>query len=203
MERVIAYVDGNELNAALRAKGWERFSWLDVSGLARRFLAPGQELVMTRYFVSLVDEPEAERRRQAIYLETLQTLPGLRAFCSQQPAETTSVRQYGLEAALEVKRVPAVEIAVEMMLDAALDRMDAVMLCSTDGSLAAVLSTARRLERHRPITVVFPPGQRSPALEQSASNVLHIGYHDLAESQLQDRIAKDKGVVLRKPEARR
>jgi len=201
MERVIAYVDGNELHSALHLQGWQRFAWLDIPELASKFLQAGQELVTTRYFVSLIDGPEAERRQQAVYLEALQSLPGLRAHCSPQPAETSSIRRYGREEALEVNRTPAVEIAVELLLDAALDRMDAVLLCSTDGSLAAVLATVRRLERYRPITVVFPPGQRSPALEQAAASVLHIGHPDLSKSQLPDRIVKGKGMVLKRPEA--
>ncbi len=200
MERVIAYVDGWALHAALRDKGWQRFYWLDVQALARRFLDPGQELVMTRYFTALVGEPEEERKRQAIYLEALQTLPRFHGYYVERSAERGPGEQGSREFAFRLEQTSPVEIAVELLVDVALDRLDAALLFSADSSLAGVVSTARRLLRHRSIVVVFPPGEGCMALQQTASNVLHMGQLDLRRSQLPDRIEKEKGVVLLRPE---
>ena len=65
MERVIAYVDGYNLYYGLRSKGWKRFYWLNIQSLVSQFLKPHQNLVMTKYFTTVIKQPEAKRRRQS------------------------------------------------------------------------------------------------------------------------------------------
>ena len=200
MERVIAYVDGNCLSFGLCSKGWQRFLWLDVRALAGHFLGPGQELVLTRYVAELVAGPEAERRRQAVYLEALRTRPDFRGSYVPYLSEDIPCRGCGREVPAHIEKMAPVELAVDLLADAALDRFDAALLFTADGSLAGAVATARRLGRHRPITVVFPPGMRSVALEDVASGVLHVGNRELAKSLLPDFVERKDDSPLRRPE---
>ena len=200
MERVIAYVDGNSLYSGLCSKGWQRFLWLDVRALAGRCLNPGQELVMTHYFAELVEGPEEERRRQAVYLEALRTLPDFRGHYVPYLSETIRCRGCGREVPVHIVKMTPVELATELLADAALDRFDAALLFSAEGSLAGPVATARRLGRHRPITVVFPPGLRALALEEAASGVLHVGNRELAGSLFPNTVTRKGDAPLRRPE---
>jgi hypothetical protein len=77
MERVVAYIDGYNLYFGLRSSGWKRFYWLNVKAMVGHLLRPAQSLVLTRYFTSVVKQPEDKRQRQKVFLEALQTLPDL------------------------------------------------------------------------------------------------------------------------------
>jgi hypothetical protein len=200
MERAIAYVDGYGLEAALRTKGWQSFCWLDIPALARRFLDPGQELMFTRYYNMLVEAPDEERHRQAVFLDALQTLPGFLGNYVEPHPGTALCKGCGREIELGPEKSIAVELTTDLLADAAVDRFDAALLVSAEDSLAGPVTTARRLLRHRPIAVVSLSGWGSLPLQQAASSVLHLGQLDLRRSQLPDRIEKEKGVVLRRPE---
>jgi hypothetical protein len=200
MERVIAYVDGHALREGLRARSWQAFSWLDLPALARRFLSPGQDLLFTRYYGMLVEGPEEERRRQALYLDALQTLPGFLGNYLEPHGETVVCAGCGREVEVGPGKSIAVELTTDLLADAAVDRFDAALVFSAEDSLAGPVTTARRLLRHRPIAVLTLPGQGSLPLQQAASSVLHIGQLDLRRSQLPERIEKEKGMVLRRPE---
>jgi hypothetical protein len=92
MERVIAYVDGHNLYYGLRSKGWKRFYWLNIQSLASQFLKPHQNLVMTKYFTTVIKQPEAKRRRQAAFLDALQTLSDYQIYCRASFALQKAVR---------------------------------------------------------------------------------------------------------------
>ena len=72
-ERVAAYVDGFKLYFGLKSSGWQRY-WLNVQQLASNLLKPGQTLVATKCFTSLVSDPPDKQKRQTTFLEALQTL---------------------------------------------------------------------------------------------------------------------------------
>ena len=54
MSRVIAYIDGFNLYFGLKSKGWKRHYWLDVVGLSRSLLKPGQTLQAAHYFTARI-----------------------------------------------------------------------------------------------------------------------------------------------------
>ena len=95
MESVIAYVDGYNLYHGLRAKGWKRFYWLNIAALARQLLKPDQTLASTKYFTTVVKHPDDKRRRQAVFLEALQTLPDFRIFYGQFLEDLLTCRKCG------------------------------------------------------------------------------------------------------------
>src|SRR5260221_929237 len=69
-ERVAAYIDGFNLYHGLHVEG-RRHLWLDLEGLVRSLLKPGQELVVVRYFTARVRNNPASEQRQNMYLKAL------------------------------------------------------------------------------------------------------------------------------------
>jgi len=88
MQRVIAYIDGYNLYYGLRAKYWKWSYWLNLQALGRSLLKPGQSLESNKYFTTIAKQPYDRNRRQAQYLEALQTLTAFHIyyghFLSQQ-----------------------------------------------------------------------------------------------------------------------
>ena len=70
-ERVAAYIDGFNLYHGLHVEG-RRHLWLDLEGLVRSLLKPGQQLVGVRYFTARVRNNPSSEQRQTMYLKALQ-----------------------------------------------------------------------------------------------------------------------------------
>jgi uncharacterized LabA/DUF88 family protein len=199
MKRVIAYIDGFNLYHGLRAKGWKRFYWLNLPALARQVLKPDQALAATKYFTTVVKEPEDKRRRQTVYLEALQTLPDFHIFYGQFLEDKVTCRKCGHMYLTHHEKMTDVNIAVELLADAYQDRFDLALLLSADSDLVAPVRAVRRLFSAKSVIVAFPPKRSSFALEKAANAALHIGHNELSKSQFPETVAKPKGVILRRP----
>jgi uncharacterized LabA/DUF88 family protein len=199
MKRVIAYIDGFNLYHGLREKRWKRFYWLNLQALARQLLKPAQTLIVTKYFTTVVKEPEDKRRRQTVYLEALQTLPDFRIFYGQFLEDKVTCRKCGHTYITHHEKMTDVNLAVELLADAYQDRFDLALLLSADSDLVGPVQAVRGLFNAKEVIVAFPPKRSSFALEKAASAALHIGHNELSKSLFPEAVAKTKKVVLRRP----
>jgi len=199
VERVIAYVDGYNLYYGLREKGWKRFYWLNIQAMVGHLLKPGQMLVVTKYFTTIVKKPEDRRRRQAVFLEALQTLHDFQIYYGHFLADTVSCRNCGHTYETYHEKMTDVNISVELMSDAFQDRFDIALLVSADSDLVGPVKAVQRLFSHKRVVVAFPPGRSSKALKQAADAQIYVSRSVLAKSVLPDQVIKPYGYVLRRP----
>ena len=199
MERVITYIDGYNLYYGLRAKGWKKFYWLNVQAMARHLLKPHQTLVLTKYFTTIIKHPDDRRRRQAVFLEALQTLNDFRIYYGHFLADTVSCHNCGHTHETFHEKMTDVNISVELMSDAFQDRFDVAVLVSADSDLVGPVKAVRRLFPQKRVVVAFPPERSSKALKQTANAQIYIGRDVLAQSLLPEQVAKPDGYILRRP----
>lgn len=118
MQRVIAYVDGFNLYYGLRSKHWKWFYWLNIQEMARRMLKPGQILVSTKYFTSIVNRPADKHKRQSIFLEALRTLSNSYIYYGHFLSDTVTCSHCGHTYQTYHEKMTDVNIATELMSDA-------------------------------------------------------------------------------------
>lgn len=201
MTRVLVYADGLNLYHGLRDKGWRRYYWLDVRRLAERLLLPDQTLVAVRYFTARVSaEPgnPDKPRRQSAYLDALATLPDLAIHYGQYEAREQRCRQCGRTWLKREEKMTDVNIAVEMLGDAADDAFDTVILVSADSDLVGPVRAVRERYGKR-VVVAFPPNRASGALRRAATATIAIDREALQGSQLPDRLVGPTGAPLMRP----
>jgi uncharacterized LabA/DUF88 family protein len=200
-ERVIVYIDGFNLYLGIRASGLGRYLWLDLCAFAKNLLHPGQNLVSVRYFTSRVSAPESKRKRQSAYLDALSTLDPLMVFIAYGNFQLTPFRchQCGGESDVPNEKQTDVNIAVEMLADAFLDRFDVALLVSADSDLCPAVSAVRKLFPNKRIVACFPPGRASKELASVVSASYTIGRGKLKDSQFPDVIETAGGFRLHKP----
>lgn len=198
-ERIIAYIDGYNLYYGLREKGWKWAYWLDVQAMAKALLKPGQALVLTKYFTSVVKRPEDRRRRQAIYLEALQTLTEFEIYYGHFLADTITCRACGATHETYHEKMTDVNIAVQMISDAYRDQFDTALLVSADSDLVSPVTAVRQLFADKRVVVALPPARWSKALSQAANGYLHIGPNTLSKCLFPDQLRKPDGFVLQRP----
>lgn len=202
MDRVIAYVDGFNLYFGMKSKGWRRFYWLDVPTMIGKILKPAQQLVGTKYFTSRVSPSPGDPdkpKRQSVYLDALQTLPGLSVFFGHYLQTTSTCWKCGSSRLIQSEKMTDVNIATQLLADAFLDKFDTALLVSGDSDLAPPVTLIRQLFPTKWITVAFPPGRYSRLLSTAAKSTYHIGRDKLATSQLPNPVVKPGGFSLHRP----
>lgn len=199
MERVIAYIDGFNLYYGLRSQQMRRFYWLNLQALACDFLRPGQSLVATRYFTSIVTEPEDKRLRQTAFIDALLTLDDLTVTYGKFLCNTVTCRNCGHSYERYNEKMTDVNIAVQMLSDAYRNEFDVAFLVSADSDLVPPVREVRQLLNKR-VIAIYPPGRGSGDLDRAVNGHLHITDTALARCQFPDEVIAAKGVVLQRPD---
>lgn len=211
-ERVIAYVDGFNLYFGLRDKGFQRYYWLNIQAMVKNLLRPYQQLVRTKYFTArisgpkrtgnslLADKIEAKRRRQAIFLEALETLTDFEIYYGHYLGKLVQCRGCGRNWADHEEKMTDVNIATETLTDAFRDNFDTALLISADSDLVPAIRSLKRLFAKKRVIVFFPPERFSAQLKNVADKQLTIGRGTLAKSQFPDQVFKTDGNLLKRPE---
>jgi uncharacterized LabA/DUF88 family protein len=199
MTRVVTYVDGYNLYHGMRDAGYRRFLWLNVVELARSLLAPDQELVLTRYFTTIVTEPEEKRLRQQVFLDALATVPNL-AFQKGHYIRThITCRNCGTQTHAYHEKMTDVKIAVAMVADAHNDTFDTAILVTGDGDQVGTVEYIRESFEDKSVIVAFPPRRKSKELRGVASGTIDVGRNSLAKCQFPEVVVRSDGYELRRP----
>lgn len=199
MERIIVYIDGFNLYFGMKSKGWRRYYWLNLQKLALNLLKEGQELVTTKYFTSRISSPPDQTKRQATYIEALETLNNFHIYYGHYMTNTVECKKCGAIIPKPNEKMTDVNIAVEMLTDAFADKLDRAIFISADSDLAEVIRKMRKLFPDKKVVAAFPPERSSFTLTKIAYAAFTIGRKKLAESQFPDEVTKQDGFVLHRP----
>ena len=201
-ERVIVYVDGFNLYYGLKSKGWQRYYWLDVRRLGENLLLPGQVLVAVRYFTARISPrlgSPSKSKRQATFLEALETRSDLHIYYGHYLAKERHCRECGAEWITYEEKMTDVNIAVELLSDAQDDAFDIAIIISGDSDLTPPVRATLERYPERRVIVASPPSRHSSQLADAATAAFSIGRKKLKDSQLPDEVVKPGGFVLRRP----
>ena len=199
MERVIAYVDGFNLYFGLKSKGWNRYYWLNIQLLAQNLLKPDQRLLTTKYFTARIASPPDKQRRQATYIEALETLNDFQIFYGKYQLNPRHCSHCGFQDEVPNEKMTDVNITVEILKDAYQDKFDVALLISADSDLVPPLKTVKELFPKKRVVMASPPGRYSIDLANSADKSLVIGRARIAKSLFPNEIEKKDGYILRRP----
>ena len=147
MRRVCVYIDGFNLYFGLKSKNWKHYYWLDMRRLAESLLKPYQKLEFVRYFTSRISKNSTSPdkvKRQAIYLEVLQTLPDFAIHYGHYLQKQRKCRNCDKTWETYEEKMTDVNIAVQLLSDAQDDRFDTAIMISGDSDLTSPVSEVLR-----------------------------------------------------------
>ena len=198
-ERVIAYIDGFNLYFGLKDKGWRRYLWLDLVGMARDLLKPHQELVGVKYFTTRVGNPVESVRRQSTYIDALTHHGGVEFVFGNFLWNPIGCDGCGREWDKREEKQTDVAIAVHMICDSLAGAFDTCLLVCGDSD--QVPSVTKLVEEHgKRVVVACPPERISNHLNSAASAHFVIGRQAFANNHLPDYVTNpDTGYVLYRP----
>lgn len=184
-DRLVLYVDGFNLYHGLRAESHCEHLWIDVVALAG-LLRPRSEVVAVRYFTApVLGDPEAASRQEH----------HLRAMQARHPSVLEIVRgRYqrrtwqcrACESKIQTyeEKESDVNVAVNLVADAAQGRMDTAILLSADSDMAPAVRTAWRIAPDLTILAAFPPNRNSAELKDLMPGSFHVGMDKVRRAQM-------------------
>ncbi len=95
--------------------------------------------------------------------------------------------------------MPDVNIAVELLNDAADDAFDTALIVSADSDLTAPVEAVRQRYPRKRVVIACPPDRQSKRLESVAHAYFRIGRKKFHDSQFPYEVVKPGGFVLRRP----
>ncbi|NLH69367.1 MAG: NYN domain-containing protein [Brooklawnia sp.] len=199
-ERLNVYVDGFNLYHGIHDQAGCRLLWLDLVALAVS-LRPRSALGHVHYFTAAVDgQPEALRRQQ-IYLNALSTHGGdrLTITMGRYQKKTLTCRKCSASWVHREEKETDVNIAVQLVVDAASDAMDAALIISADSDLVPAIKAARALKPMLFMAAAFPPKRFSAELKNLMPASFHIGLDKLRSSQLPGNVTTADGLTFSRP----
>jgi uncharacterized LabA/DUF88 family protein len=92
-----------------------------------------------------------------------------------------------------------VNIAVEILSDAYLDKYDTALLITGDSDLVPPINAVHNFFKNKRVVVAFPPNRYNVSVNHAAKGSLMIGRKKLKDAQFDEKIVKNDGFVLIKP----
>ena len=198
-ERVIAYVDGFNLYFGMKASGKNDILWLNIQKLSKSLLKPNQELVLTKYFTSRVRNHPDKEKRQKTYIEAIETLPDCKIYYGHYQSQIEECRKCGHTYPYANEKMTDVNIAVEVLGDAYLDKYDMALLITGDSDLVPPINAVHNFFKHKRVLVAFPPNRFNVSINHAAKGSIMIGRKKLKDAQLEEKIIKKDGFILIRP----
>lgn len=198
-KRIIAYIDGFNLYFGLKDSGYRRYYWLNLQRMAETFMRAGGRLIMTKYFTARISHPESKRKRQANYLEALDTLSDFTIYYGHYLDKKIACWKCKNEWLSHEEKMTDVNIATELLRDAFCDNFDTAFLFTADSDLVPPINVIRELFPEKRIVAIFPPKRFSSHLKRAAHGQLSIGRGCLKKCQFPQQVQKTDGFILHRP----
>ncbi len=187
-ERVAAYIDGFNLYHGLHEKG-RRYLWLDLEGLARSLLKPGQQLVSVRYFTARVRNNPGSEQRQQMYLKALAAHGSMLdiRYGRFQEKSMKCRRCAGTWITYEEKESD-VALAVSLVGDGVAGIFDTALLISADSDMAPAIRELRSRRPQARVIAALPPHRNSNDLRAVCDATFTIGLTKVRQAQLPETV---------------
>jgi len=205
---VIAYIDGYNLYNGLKAKGWNRYYWLDLRRLClnllqllrqQNFINGDYTLQDVKYFTSKVKGNPKRHQKQKMYLEALGTHSKIYPYYGDSRFHPETCDNCGCERQVPEEKITDVYLSTEMVADAFNDKYDIALLVSGDIDQVPTIEVVKKNHHAKKIVSVFPPMRTNDNLAAISHGILHITDDELKNSLLPDEIVKPNGIVLKRP----
>ncbi len=184
-ESLAVYVDGFNLYHGLHEASARKHLWLDLGALAQN-LRPQSTLSKVMYFTApVLNDPTGLSNQQAYLAALLAQNPGLiEVVQGRYQSKNKNCRRCGNSWTAYEEKETDVNIAVNLVADAAKRLTDAALVISADSDLSPGVRLARQLNPDLFVAAAFPPRRVSNELKALMPSSFHIGMKKIRNNQL-------------------
>lgn len=197
MKKLNLYIDGFNLYFGLKSFG-SKYKWLDVAEIGKKLCKSDQVLHEVKYFTAKIQgNDHAAIKRQEIYLEALQAI-GVKVIFGKFLKKKTRCPKCKQTYFTFEEKESDVNLATELLVDAASNIADVYLLLSGDSDLILPMEKARD-EYKRVVVPVFPPNRHSSEIKRRMGKFIPMSEALLRKSQLPSPVIKTDGYKLYRP----
>jgi len=205
--RTLIYVDG--FNLYFGSLKGTPCKWLNIREMAARHLAPHHQIVGLKYFTARLNprpnDPDLPHR-QALYLRALRTVPDSEIILGHfLTKEVSMLRAHSLPGEPPMVRVIKTEekgsdvnLAVNLLHDAHLNRFDCAVVISGDSDLLASVRLVMS-ELKKPVGVLNPQKYPCKVLQAQATFYKHLRKNFIAASLFPPSLTDARGTFTKPP----
>ncbi len=200
MNKVIVFIDGFNLYFGLKAIKRKDLYWLNLVKLGQNLLKHDQILIGVKYFTSRISYPPDKVKRQGAFIEATENLENMEIFYGNYMSTKKTCRNCGFYYYEFSEKKTDVNLAIELLVDAYLDKYDTAIVVSGDSDLSGAISKVLMLFPDKRVITAFPPLRVSKELKTVSTATINIRKQTLQKSLLPSVIIKNNGYMLECPE---
>lgn len=198
MARVQLFIDGFNLYHAIMADPHLRkYRWLNFRSLAQGVVSRSDTIVGIYFFTAFYPGKPAKMTRHKTFIQA-QSLVGVTTILGEFRAKDKYCSLCGKISRGYEEKETDVNIAVELLLGAALDRYDTCLVLSNDSDLIPVYKALKVHYPGKRLKLIFPPNHASNILKAEVPDYMRLKEHHLKTHQFPDPLVVD-GAAINKP----
>ncbi|MCC6698215.1 MAG: NYN domain-containing protein [Candidatus Hydrogenedentes bacterium] len=199
MRRVHLYIDGfNLYHALMNAPSLRGYRWLNFRRLGESIISSKEQLAAIYYFTAFYPGDAAKTARHKTFIQA-QSLVGVQTILGEFRRKDKYCRACRQTSPGYEEKETDVNIAVQILVDAALNLMDKCIVLSNDSDLLPVIRALKKTYPQIAVKLVFPPNQASKALKAEVPDYMRLKERHLAANQFPDPLLVGKASILKPP----
>jgi uncharacterized LabA/DUF88 family protein len=197
-ERVIAYIDGFNLYFGIREAGFDYCRWLDLKKMVQKLMKSNQSLEEVKYFTSRVSNDPQKQKRQANYIDALEST-GIKVLYGNYQNNAEECKRCGHSWKIAKEKMTDVNIATNMIVDGFNDLFDMALLISGDSDLVPPIRATHNHLNQKRVCIAFPPKRHNASMSNAAKGSFTIGRKTLIDSLFNQEVKTKTGYIIKAP----
>ena len=187
--RVNAYIDGFNLYYSLKELHNDTFKWLDLRTMCSLFLEKQDELKEVYYFTAYTDFDYAKRTKHKLYTKALMSV-NVCTILGKFKKKFPKCKICGTKYQTYEEKESDVNIAIQLLEDAFLDKMDKAFLITAGTDLNSTIVKFRQLFSNKRLILLVPPNRvkQSYDLQKKANAWFEIKTRHIRKSLLSNKV---------------
>lgn len=199
MEKVIFFIDGfNLYHALLDNNRLNRYKWLDLNSLARKFTKKDDKIEDIFYFTALATWSPDKVRRHKDFIKA-QEINGVKIVYGEFKRKDKICPVCRKTYQTFEEKQTDVNIAIQLLVLAVQDKYDKAFIISGDSDLIPSIEAVKSAFPHKKIGVIIPIYRSAEQLKLTCDFYMKMKEKHLRASMLPDIIDLGKGKKLIRP----
>lgn len=179
MQKVNVYFDGFNFYNGLRDNNWKKFYWLDIVKFSEniiKILHNDHQLIEAYYFSAPPHNHPSKEKRQKRFFDANELNPKFKLVQGYHKDKSKFCNSCNSKIAMTEEKQTDVNIALEMLKNAALKKCNLSILVSGDTDMIPIIKSIKEIDPNHKMMIFFPPQRKTHQMIQYVD-----GWRDLTK----------------------
>ena len=198
MEKTIFFIDGFNLYHSIANKSFNKYKWLDLSELVKKYVTKSELIENIYYFTALTTWSPDKVKRHQIFIRAQESRGVKIIYGEFKRRDKKCPLCHRTFTTFEEKQTD-VNIAINLFKLAIKDKYDKAYIISGDSDLIPSINAVKMTFPHKKIGVIIPIGRRAELLKHTCDFHMKMKEKHLSSSMLPNEIKLKNNQILLRP----